>query len=84
MNARQRKTLCWAVFRAPYRYTTDVRCAGPCRLLRIPHHVFDRLLQEDPRSALRILRRVTQSMARHLEAERTMLLVKVSRTATPG
>ena len=36
----------WSVFRAPFRYMTDVRCEGPCRLLRIPHHLIDELLEE--------------------------------------
>lgn len=77
----------WAVFRAPYRYTTDVRCAGTCRLLRIPYHLVDRLLVEEPGSALRVLRRVAQSMAHHLEAERAMLLAtadpKLTQTFPP-
>lgn len=73
----------WAVFRAPYRYTTDVRCAGPCRLLRIPHHLFDQLLQDSPHSALRILRQVAKSMGDHLEAERAMLLATTDKEAEP-
>lgn len=64
----------WSVFRAPHRYMTDVRCEGPCRLLRIPHHVVDRLLEEDSASALRLLRRVTESLAGRLESERAKLL----------
>lgn len=64
----------WSVFRAPYRYMTDVRCEGPCRLLRLPHHVIDRLLEEDPASGLVLLRRVTESLGRRLEAERARLL----------
>lgn len=74
----------WAVFRAPYRYTTDVRCAGPCRLLRVPHHVFDGLLHDEPRAAVRILRRVAQAMARHLQAERAMLLATAQPQPTPS
>jgi len=64
----------WSVFRAPFRYMTDVRCEGPCRLLRIPHHVIDDLVDEDPQTGLLLLRRVTESLASRLEAERLHLL----------
>lgn len=69
----------WSVFRAPFRYMTDVRCEGPCRLLRIPHHVIDDLMQDDPGSSLLMLRRVTESLALRLEGERARLL----QTANP-
>ena len=64
----------WSVFRAPFRYMTDVRCEGPCRLLRIPHHLIDELLEDDPVSGLVMLRRVTESLAARLESERGRLL----------
>ena len=64
----------WSVFRAPYRYMTDVRCEGSCRLLRIPHHVIDALMHNDPVSGLALLRRVNQSLAIRLELEREKLL----------
>jgi CRP-like cAMP-binding protein/1-acyl-sn-glycerol-3-phosphate acyltransferase len=70
----------WSVFRAPYRYMTDVRCEGPCRLLRIPHHVIDGLMADDPVSSLVLLRRVNQALAGRLEREREKLL----ETADPG
>lgn len=73
----------WSVFRPPYRYTTNVRCEGSCRLLRIPHHVIDTLVEHDPASALVLLRRVNQSLAGRLEAERTRLLETASAWA-PG
>jgi CRP-like cAMP-binding protein/1-acyl-sn-glycerol-3-phosphate acyltransferase len=64
----------WSVFRAPFRYMTDVRCEGPCRLLRIPHHVIDELLEDDPVTGVIMLRRVTESLAARLESERSRLL----------
>ena len=64
----------WSVFRAPYRYMTDVRCEGDCRLLRIPHHVIDALMEQDPPSGLVLLRRVCESLAIRLEDERSRLL----------
>ncbi|MGI9321790.1 MAG: cyclic nucleotide-binding domain-containing protein, partial [Thiogranum sp.] len=67
----------WSVFRAPYRYMTDVRCEGSCRLLRIPHHVIDALMDDDPVSGLALLRRVNQSLAIRLEMERERLLESV-------
>jgi CRP-like cAMP-binding protein len=64
----------WSVFRAPYRYMTDVRCEGQCRVLRVPHHVFDQILQEHPKTGLVLLRRVAESLAHRLEGERAKLL----------
>lgn len=64
----------WSVFRAPFRYMSDVRCEGPCTLLRIPHHVIDELMEDDPVSGLALLRRVTESLASRLETERAKLL----------
>jgi CRP-like cAMP-binding protein len=64
----------WSIFRPPYRYTTTVRCEGVCRLLRIPHHVIDELVKNDPASGLILLRRVNLSLATRLESERARLL----------
>jgi CRP-like cAMP-binding protein len=64
----------WSVFFAPFRYTTDVRCEGPCRLLRIPHHVIDELMESDQSSAVILLRRVAQSLADRLQSEQSKLL----------
>lgn len=64
----------WSVFRAPFRYMTDVRSEGTSRLLRIPHHVLDQLLADDPATGLALLRRAARSLARRLEAEREQLL----------
>jgi CRP-like cAMP-binding protein/1-acyl-sn-glycerol-3-phosphate acyltransferase len=71
----------WSVFKAPYRYMSDVRCEGSCRLLRIPHHVIDALMNEDPVSGLALLRRVNQSLAIRLEMERERLLDSVGPSA---
>lgn len=64
----------WSVFRAPYRYMTEVRCEGDCRLLRVPHHVIDGIVATQPTAALLMLRRVTESLSTRLEAERERLL----------
>lgn len=64
----------WSVFRAPFRYMSDVRCESLCRLLRIPHHVIDSLLENDAGSAHVLLRHVNQSLAKRLELERSRLL----------
>jgi CRP-like cAMP-binding protein len=64
----------WSVFRAPFRYMSDVRCEGQCRVLRIPHHVIDELVDADPVTGLVLLRRVSESLATRLEAERERLL----------
>lgn len=64
----------WSVFRAPYRYMTEVRCEGPCRLLRMPHHVIDDIVKTDPVSAMLMLRRVTESLSARLTIERERIL----------
>lgn len=64
----------WSVFRAPYRYMTEVRCEGPCRLLRMPHHVIDDIVKTDPVSAMLMLRRVTESLSARLAIERERIL----------
>lgn len=64
----------WSVFCPPFRYMSDVRCEAGCRLLRIPHHVIDELLQGDHVDAIMLLRRVAQSLASRLEAEQSKLL----------
>lgn len=64
----------WSVFRPPFRYLSDVRCEGECRLLRLPHHVIDELIQNDPASTLILLRHVNESLASRLESERARLL----------
>lgn len=75
----------WSVFRAPFRYTTHVRCEGHCQLLRIPHHVIDDLIREDPGSALAMLRRITESLSTRLESERAHLLETADTlSAKPG
>ncbi|NNJ98377.1 MAG: cyclic nucleotide-binding domain-containing protein [Gammaproteobacteria bacterium] len=75
----------WSVFCPPFRYMTDARCEGQCRLLRIPHHVIDELMDSDHGSAMMLLRRVAESLAGRLESERNRLLaVRDPGTVTPG
>ena len=75
----------WSVFCPPYRYMTDARCQGGCRLLRIPHHVIDKLVDGDHGNALILLRRVTESLAGRLESERARLLTaREPGMVTPG
>lgn len=64
----------WSAFRAPFRYTTSVRCEGACELLRIPHTVFEDIFIRDPRCGVEILQRVAAAMARRLEQARKRLL----------
>ena len=64
----------WSVFCPPFRYMTDARCEGRCRLLRIPHHVTDELLVKDHDSAVILVRRAAESLARRLDTERSRLL----------
>ncbi|TNF97629.1 MAG: cyclic nucleotide-binding domain-containing protein [Gammaproteobacteria bacterium] len=74
VNSESGLIIGWSVFRAPFRYMTDVRCEGDCRLLRIPHHVIDELMEDDQYSAMLLLRRAAESLASRLESERSKLL----------
>ena len=75
----------WSVFCPPFRYMTDARCEGHCRLLRIPHHVIDELMESNHGSAMLLLRRVAESLAGRLESERNRLLaMRDGEMATPG
>ena len=71
----------WSVFRAPFRYMSDVRCEGECRLVRIPHHIIDEMMEADPASALVLLRHVNESLAKRLESERSRLLETADATS---
>lgn len=70
----------WSAFRAPFRYTTSVRCEQDCRLLRIPHDAFEDIFTEDPGCAVEILQRVAATMAERLQQTRRRLL----QPAIPG
>ena len=85
VNSEPGLVIGWSVFCAPFRYMTDVRCEGNCRVLRIPHHVIDQLMEEDRDNALILIRRVTESLARRLVMERSRLLeIRRSESASPG
>ena len=84
VNSEPGLVIGWAVFCPPFRYMTDARCEGPCRLLRIPHHVIDELMANEHGSAMMLLQRVAESLAARLESERSRLLaMPESNTATP-
>ena len=74
VNSQPGLVIGWSVFCPPFRYMTDARCEGRCRLLRIPHHVIDELMDSDHNSAMVLLRRVAESLAGRLESERKRLL----------
>ncbi|MGB5679072.1 MAG: cyclic nucleotide-binding domain-containing protein [Gammaproteobacteria bacterium] len=85
VNSEPGLVIGWSVFTPPFRYMTDARCEGQCRLLRIPHHVIDELMDNDHGSAMILLRRVAESLAHRLESERTRLLaMRDPGMATPG
>ena len=85
VNSEPGLVIGWSVFCPPFRYMTDARCEGHCRLLRIPHHVFDELMDCDHDSAMLLLRRVAESLAGRLESERNRLLaMRDQGAATPG
>lgn len=85
VNSEPGLVIGWSVFCPPFRYMTDARCEGQCRLLRIPHHVIDELMDSDHDSAMMLLRRVAESLAGRLESERTRLLtMRDPGMVTPG
>ena len=73
VNSEPGLVIGWSVFCPPFRYMTDARCEGQCRLLRIPHHVIDELMANDHSSAIVLLRHVAESLAGRLESERNRL-----------
>ncbi|WP_316364874.1 cyclic nucleotide-binding domain-containing protein [Candidatus Thiodiazotropha sp. CDECU1] len=64
----------WSVFRAPYRHTVTVRCETECSVMRIPRNLLAELMQESPRIAYTLLRRVAVVLARRLEYNRDRLI----------
>jgi CRP-like cAMP-binding protein len=74
VNSEPGLVIGWSVFCPPYRYMTDARSEGHCRLLRIPHHVIDELMESNQDSAMVLLRRVAESLAGRLDSERNRLL----------
>ncbi len=73
----------WSLFRAPYRYTTTVRCEQECRFLRVPAHVFAEIMDKDKETGVQLLRRVSEAIAQRLEFERDMLLESATRSHPP-
>ena len=85
VNSESGLVIGWSVFCPPFRYMTDARCEGHCRLLRIPHHVIDELMENEHDSAMKLLHRVAESLASRLESERTRLLaMRDPGIVTPG
>jgi CRP-like cAMP-binding protein len=62
-----------SAFRAPYRYTTSVRCEKPSRLVRIPAAAFEELFERDPAFGYDVLQRVAVCVADRLEHARAWL-----------
>jgi CRP-like cAMP-binding protein len=69
----------WSAFRAPFRYTTSVRCEQGCELIRIPYEAFERVIAEDPDAGVEILHRVAIALARRLTRERDRLIQAIRR-----
>jgi CRP-like cAMP-binding protein len=63
----------WSVVREPHRYTASVKCAEPCRVLRLSRRVLDRIVREDPAAGSRILRVIAAALVDRLEDARNLL-----------
>ncbi len=64
----------WSVFRAPYRFTSSVRCEEPCTLLRVSRETFERIIDHDPQLGYLILRRAASVLAGRVEQTRDLLV----------
>ncbi len=67
MNSERGSLLGWSIVREPHRYTATVKCAEPCRVLRLPRRALVRILENDPRAGYRILQAVAAAVADRLE-----------------
>lgn len=65
----------WSIAREPHRHTASVRCAEPCRTIRIKRSAVEAILRDDPRSGYMILRGVAEALAERLESARDLLAV---------
>jgi CRP-like cAMP-binding protein len=57
----------WSAFRAPYRYTSSVRCEEASELLQIPRQVFEEIFEEDAYLGYEILKKVAATVDARLE-----------------
>ncbi|MDX1387378.1 MAG: cyclic nucleotide-binding domain-containing protein [bacterium] len=64
----------WSAFRAPYRYTSTIRCEEPCRILKIPRNTFEEIQQEDLSLGFEILQRVAEVLALRLDQTKELLI----------
>ena len=62
----------WSVVREPHRYTASVRCAEPCRVLRLPRRSLAHVLSAHPRDGCKILRAVADALVGRLEDARAL------------
>lgn len=65
----------WSIAREPHRHTASVRCAEPCRTIRIKRSAVEAILRDDPRSGYKILRGIAEALAERLESARDLLAV---------
>lgn len=64
----------WSAFRAPYRYTSTIRCEESCRILKVPRRTFEELQQEDLSLGFEILQRVAEVLAIRLDQTKELVI----------
>jgi hypothetical protein len=57
----------WSAFRAPYRYTSSVRCEEASELIQIPRQTFEEIFEKDAYLGYQILKKVAATMDTRLE-----------------
>ncbi|MDJ0951954.1 MAG: cyclic nucleotide-binding domain-containing protein [Alphaproteobacteria bacterium] len=67
MTAERGPLLGWSIVREPHRYTATVRCAEPCRVIRIPRRAFAEVLKNDPRAGYALLQTIAEAVADRLQ-----------------
>ena len=63
----------WSAFRAPYRYTSSVRCEEASELIQIPRQIFEEIFEKDAYLGYQILKKVAATMDARLEGAVTFL-----------
>ena len=73
MTAERGPLLGWSIVREPHRYTATVRCAEPCRVIKVPRRAFAAVLKTDPRAGYKLLQTIAGAVADRLQDALSLL-----------
>jgi CRP-like cAMP-binding protein len=66
MSSERGALLGWSIVREPHRYTATIKCAEPCRVLKLPRRVVARVLADDPRAGYAFRQTIAAAVANRL------------------